>query len=70
MKEGIVSTFDSNVALYEEDVKKADSQRQLAGWQYTTFFAQKVCGIGCLNSPIMLTLVMLNRKDWLIASSL
>jgi len=41
-KEGIVATFDANVALYEEDVRKADSQRQLEGWQYLTFFLQKV----------------------------
>lgn len=42
VKEGIISAFDTNVALYEEDVKKADSQRQLEGWQYCTFFLQKV----------------------------
>lgn len=42
IKEGIIATFDSNVALYEEDVRKADSQRQLEGWQYLPFFLQKV----------------------------
>lgn len=42
VKEGILVTFDANVVLYEEDVKKADSQRQLEGWQYCTFFFQKV----------------------------
>jgi len=43
-KEGIISTFDANVTLYEEDVRKADSQRQLDGWRYLTFFLQKVGG--------------------------
>jgi hypothetical protein len=42
VKEAILATFDTNVALYEEDVRKADSQRQLQGWQYGTFFLQKV----------------------------
>lgn len=42
VKEGIIATFDSNVALYEEDVRKADSQRQLDGWQFLPFFLQKV----------------------------
>ncbi|ORY76938.1 trafficking protein particle complex subunit 10 [Leucosporidium creatinivorum] len=41
VKEGIIATFDSNVSLYEEDVRKADSQRQLEGWQYLPFFLQK-----------------------------
>lgn len=45
VKEGIITTFDANVALYEEDVRKADSQRQLEGWQYLTFFLQKVSKI-------------------------
>lgn len=43
MKEGIVATFDANVSLYEDDVRRADSQRQLPGWNYLTFFLQKVC---------------------------
>ncbi|KAI5476177.1 hypothetical protein MNV49_000338 [Pseudohyphozyma bogoriensis] len=41
VKEAVITTFNSNVALYEEDVRKADSQRQLEGWQYTSFFLQK-----------------------------
>ncbi|GAA5867425.1 hypothetical protein JCM8547_007499 [Rhodosporidiobolus lusitaniae] len=41
VKEGIVATFDSNVGLYEENVRKADSQRQLPGWQFLLFFRQK-----------------------------
>lgn len=42
MKEGVITTFSANVLLYEEGVRKADSQRQLQGWQYSTFFLQKV----------------------------
>ncbi|BGP01777.1 hypothetical protein NBRC10513v2_005416 [Rhodotorula toruloides] len=41
VKEGLIATFDSNVALYEESVRKADSQRQLSGWQFLPFFRQK-----------------------------
>lgn len=42
VKEGVVATFDTNVGLYEENVRKADSQRQLEGWQFLPFFRQKV----------------------------
>ncbi|GAA5886852.1 hypothetical protein JCM6882_005915 [Rhodosporidiobolus microsporus] len=41
VKEGIIATFDSNIVLYEENVRKADSQRQLPGWQFLPFFRQK-----------------------------
>ncbi|GAA6024476.1 hypothetical protein JCM10207_004507 [Rhodosporidiobolus poonsookiae] len=41
VKEGILTTFDANVGLYEENVRKADSQRQLEGWQFLPFFRQK-----------------------------
>ncbi|GAA5838645.1 hypothetical protein JCM11251_003252 [Rhodosporidiobolus azoricus] len=41
VKEGVVATLDANVALYEENVRKADSQRQLQGWQFLPFFRQK-----------------------------
>lgn len=42
MKECIVTTFDANVTLYEENIRKADSQRMLAGWQFLPFCRQKV----------------------------
>lgn len=42
MKECVVTTFDANVALYEENIRKADSQRMLAGWQFLPFCRQKV----------------------------
>ena len=42
MKEGIISRFDTNITLYEEDVRKADSQRILPGWNFCSFFTQKV----------------------------
>ncbi|SDA01500.1 BZ3500_MvSof-1268-A1-R1_Chr10-1g02728 [Microbotryum saponariae] len=41
VKEGVLTTFDTNVSLYEENVRKADSQRQLEGWQFQPFFLQK-----------------------------
>jgi hypothetical protein len=42
VKESIVSAFDSNFASYEEDVRKVDAQRQMPGWNFCTFFIQKV----------------------------
>ncbi|KAK4701381.1 trafficking protein particle complex subunit 10, partial [Phenoliferia sp. Uapishka_3] len=50
VKEGIITTFDTNVSVYEEDVRKADSQRQLEGWQYTTFFLQKEALADCFET--------------------
>ncbi|KDE05467.1 hypothetical protein MVLG_04157 [Microbotryum lychnidis-dioicae p1A1 Lamole] len=41
VKEGVLTTFDINVSLCEENVRKADSQRQLEGWQFQPFFLQK-----------------------------
>lgn len=48
MKECVVTTFDANVALYEENIRKADSQRMLAGWQFLPFCRQKV---PCAHNP-------------------
>jgi hypothetical protein len=55
VKEGIITTFDTNVGLYEEDVRKADSQRQLEGWQYLPFFSQKASLAGGLEREVELT---------------
>lgn len=41
-KESIVLSFDGNFTSYEEDVRKIDSQRQMPGWNFCTFFIQKV----------------------------
>lgn len=41
-KECIIASFDTLVGLVDEDVRRADSQRQLQGWQYLSFFRQKV----------------------------
>ncbi|KAG0056417.1 hypothetical protein BGZ83_005132 [Gryganskiella cystojenkinii] len=41
MKEGIVSSFDQNVLTFEEDIRRLDSQRQMPGWNYCTFFILK-----------------------------
>ncbi|KAM0751302.1 hypothetical protein T439DRAFT_325449 [Meredithblackwellia eburnea MCA 4105] len=54
MKEGVITTFDINVGLYEEDVRRADSQRQLEGWQYTTFFSQKEGLADCFETMNLL----------------
>ncbi|KAF8983315.1 hypothetical protein BGZ46_010513, partial [Entomortierella lignicola] len=41
MKDGIVSSFDQNVLTFEEDIRRLDSQRQMPGWNYCTFFILK-----------------------------
>jgi hypothetical protein len=41
IKNGILASFDLRVAQYEEDIKEKDSQRNLPGWNFCTFFILK-----------------------------
>ncbi|KAI5782945.1 hypothetical protein FPQ18DRAFT_359351 [Pyronema domesticum] len=41
LKSQILASFDARVAQYEDDVKERDSQRQLPGWNFCTFFVLK-----------------------------
>ncbi|KAF9911607.1 hypothetical protein BX616_010548 [Lobosporangium transversale] len=41
MKEGILTSFDQHVLTFEEDIRRLDSQRQMPGWNYCTFFILK-----------------------------
>ncbi|KAJ7582878.1 trafficking protein particle complex subunit 10 [Mycena floridula] len=43
LKDGILAAFDSAVVLREEEVKRSESQRQLPGWNFCTFFILKEC---------------------------
>ena len=40
-KELILSSFDTRVTQYEEDIKERDGQRGLPGWNFCTFFILK-----------------------------
>jgi hypothetical protein len=42
MKEGIMSAFDAAVMQRSEEVKRSESQRQMPGWNFCTFFILKV----------------------------
>ena len=42
MKEGIMAAFDSAVMQRSEEVKRSESQRQMPGWNFCTFFILKV----------------------------
>ncbi|KAJ7063184.1 trafficking protein particle complex subunit 10 [Mycena amicta] len=41
LKDGILSSFDSAVTQREEEVKRSESQRQMPGWNFCTFFVLK-----------------------------
>lgn len=41
IKELILSSFDTRVTQYEEDIKDKDAQRGLPGWNFCTFFILK-----------------------------
>jgi hypothetical protein len=42
IKDGLLSAFDSAVVQREEEVKRSESQRQMPGWNFCTFFILKV----------------------------
>ncbi|KAF8507495.1 trafficking protein particle complex subunit 10 [Gautieria morchelliformis] len=41
MKEGIMAAFDSAVMQRSEEVRRSESQRQMPGWNFCTFFILK-----------------------------
>ncbi|KAJ7740726.1 trafficking protein particle complex subunit 10 [Mycena maculata] len=41
LKDGLLSSFDLSVSQREEDVKRSESQRQMPGWNFCTFFILK-----------------------------
>ncbi|KAK2460622.1 hypothetical protein APHAL10511_007092 [Amanita phalloides] len=41
IKEGLVYAFDSAISQREEEVKRSESQRQMPGWNFCTFFILK-----------------------------
>jgi hypothetical protein len=43
IKDGLLSALDSSVSQREEEVRRSESQRQMPGWNFCTFFILKVC---------------------------
>lgn len=41
LKSSILASFDLRVSQYEEDIREKDSQRNLPGWNFCTFFILK-----------------------------
>ncbi|KAF8638821.1 hypothetical protein AX17_001879 [Amanita inopinata Kibby_2008] len=41
VKEGLVHAFDSAISQREDEVKRSESQRQMPGWNFCTFFITK-----------------------------
>ncbi|KAJ7470648.1 trafficking protein particle complex subunit 10 [Mycena latifolia] len=41
LKDGLLSSFDLAVSQREDDVKRSESQRQMPGWNFCTFFILK-----------------------------
>lgn len=46
MKDGIMATFDANVQLREDEVRRSENQRQIPGWNFCTFYMLKVTNCG------------------------
>ncbi|KAK7014963.1 trafficking protein particle complex subunit 10 [Favolaschia claudopus] len=41
LKDGLLSSFDSAISQREDEVKRSESQRQMPGWNFCTFFTLK-----------------------------
>ena len=42
LKEGIISAFGSAVAQRQEEILRLESQRQMPGWNFCTYYLIKV----------------------------
>lgn len=42
LKDGLLSAFELSVIQRDEEVKRSESQRQMPGWNFCTFFILKV----------------------------
>ncbi|KAG2157362.1 trafficking protein particle complex subunit 10 [Suillus clintonianus] len=43
IKDGLLAALDSSVSQREEEVRRSESQRQMPGWNFCTFFLLKAC---------------------------
>lgn len=43
LKECIIYSFDSAIAARQEEVRRSESQQNMPGWNFCTFFILKVC---------------------------
>jgi hypothetical protein len=63
MKDGIITSFDSQVQQYQEDTRRLDLQRQMPGWNYCTFFILKVRFCLSIFHTIRQNIKQYYRKD-------
>ncbi len=42
LRDGVLSAFDTAVVQREDEVRRSESQRQMPGWNFSTFFILKV----------------------------
>lgn len=43
VKDGVLQAFDSVILVREEEVRRSESQSQMPGWNFCTFFILKAC---------------------------
>jgi hypothetical protein len=64
MKEGVIASFDTNITLREEEVKRSEMQRQMPGWSFCTFFVLKVQFKIVYTGEFARKLIIIHRKAW------
>lgn len=42
VKDGVLAAFDNAIIQREEEVRRSESQRQMPGWNFCTYFILKV----------------------------
>jgi hypothetical protein len=53
IKDGLLYALDSSVSQREEEVRRSESQRQMPGWNFCTFFILKACLIHVIFERIL-----------------
>jgi hypothetical protein len=56
LKDGILSAFDASVSQREDEVRRSESQRQMPGWNFCTFFILKVSRTWVYIRPLLIHL--------------
>jgi hypothetical protein len=64
MRDGILSALDSAISLRDDEVKRSESQKQMPGWNFCTFFILKVSRVDASSMACLMFPVHFERKVW------
>lgn len=56
VKDGVLSAFDNAISQREDEVRRSESQRQMPGWNFCTYFILKVLEDNNISRSFTLTI--------------